>query len=212
MFSRDACDRAADLPPRADAGTARRDRRPSASGGARSARAGARSAARCFATDARAHGDAGLRRLYRRPQYPRTRPSPTCSARCRSPRTCWATTRLYADRARSAACRTDQSLPENHRRRTSRSPAPSASSNSPYRSRDSRAAFATNCSNPTLTTSSAELARASAPSANSLHIDFIGADRHFGRQRDGGAEQSRRQERHAVWLLDDRACAACAGG
>ena len=66
-----------------------RNRRPSASG-----RAGVASRPRgeppLLRRRWRADGDAGVRRLCRRPQYARRAPSPTCSARWPSPRICWA--------------------------------------------------------------------------------------------------------------------------
>ena len=83
-------DRAAGVPPCAGArGRRRRDRRPSASGGARQ-RARPHGVAPLLRHRRQAHGDAGVRRLYRRAQHPRCAPSPTCSARSSSPRTCWA--------------------------------------------------------------------------------------------------------------------------
>ena len=96
-------DRAAGVPPCAGArGRRRRDRRPSASGGARQ-RARPHGVAALLRDRRQAHGDAGVRRLYRRPQYPRRAPSPMSSARSNSPRTCWARGGSTPSR-RSAAC------------------------------------------------------------------------------------------------------------
>ena len=102
-FQRDAHRERAHLPPSAER-RRRRDRRPSASGGARRP-SRPRGQPPLLRRRCDADGDAGLRRLHRRPQYPRRRLCRGCSARSNSPRICWA--RAGSTRSRpNAACRT----------------------------------------------------------------------------------------------------------
>ena len=70
-------------------GSRRRDRRPSASGGA-GERARAHGVAPLLRDRRQAHGDAGVRRLYRRPQYARRRFRRRVRHAANSPRICWA--------------------------------------------------------------------------------------------------------------------------
>ena len=124
---------------------------------------------RCFAADAKLRGDAGVRRLYRRTVDPRSRLR-RGFRRARIHRACAGrAARLHVFVGALPVTTRAINPGETRPTRTSRSSAQTSRSRAHRTRRAVCADVATNCSNPTLTISNAELARPTkAPSANSF--------------------------------------------